>query len=730
MTILIFWVLLFGLVTQQFAVKYGIPYLFLDPEYLDQVGFISFFIIGFAIGGFIMAFNIASYIRNSFRFPFLATLSNPFLKYCVNNSIIPVAFVLIYVISIFSFQSKSEFANLADQFLEVAGFLIGIFLFFFLSLSYFARTNKDIFIMFGIKEDHSRSKIKTKKVYLKDKEWKPLTGRKEDRDWHVETYLSSFSSIRIARGYEHYEKAMLKAVFRQNHKNAAVFQIVAIISLLLVGLLRDYPFFAIPAGASIVLLLTMILMIANAFYSFLRGWTTAVFIVILLSLNFVSQFEPFHIENKAIGLDYDGPRAPYTNQVLENFNNDTAQFRSDFMHTLQILENWKRKNSLNHGNDGKKPRLIFINTSGGGLRSAMWTVKLLHYADSVTNGKLFKNTILITGSSGGMIGASYYRELYLRKLLGVVKEINGEEMTKNISKDLLNPVTLSVATNDMFFRLLKVHDGKYSYTLDRGISLENKINENCNNVFDKRLIDYREPEFNALIPMTIVSPSIMTDGRRLLISPQPISFLTKKSSSKNVDVMSLTECIEFCRMFKKQDAENLKYISALRMSSSFPYISPMVSLPSKPYMEVMDAGVRDNYGINTTIQFMHTFRSWIAENTSGVVIIQIRDRKKEFAIDETPLNTITQTISSPVGSFYDNLFHIQDYNYDQLIKYCNSWFAGKIDVLTFSLKNNDKERISLSWHLTTREKKQVNTSIYEYENQTNLKKLSRLIESD
>ena len=110
--------------------------------------------------------------------------------------------------------------------------------------------------------------------------------------------------------------------------------------------------------------------------------------------------------------------------------------------------------------------------------------------------------------------------------------------------------------------------------------------------------------------------------------------------------------------------------------------------------------------------------------------MQIRDSKKDFPITETSLNTLSQTILSPVGSFYDNLFHIQDYHYDQLIKYSNSWFAGKIDVLTFSLKNNPKERISLSWHLTTKEKKQVHASVFEYENQVNLKKLSQLLHFD
>src|SRR5690606_3434806 len=90
----------------------------------------------------------------------------------------------------------------------------------------------------------------------------------------------------------------------------------------------------------------------------------------------------------------------------------------------------------------------------------------------------------------------------------------------------------------------------------------------------------------------------------------------------------IVENVEFTRLFKQQDAMNLKFTSAIRMSATFPYIMPSVTLPTNPQIEVMDAGVRDNYGALTTFKYMHTFKEWINENTSGVIIIQIRDKEK------------------------------------------------------------------------------------------------------
>ena len=57
------WVILLAMVTGNFGKYLGIPYLFLDPEYLDRVGFRSFFILGLVTAGYAAAHNITSYIR-------------------------------------------------------------------------------------------------------------------------------------------------------------------------------------------------------------------------------------------------------------------------------------------------------------------------------------------------------------------------------------------------------------------------------------------------------------------------------------------------------------------------------------------------------------------------------------------------------------------------------------------------------------------------------------------
>ena len=90
--LLIFWLILFLTLTGNFMKIFGANALFLAPEYLGNVNAAAAAIVGMATAVFIMSWNITTFILHSKRFRFLATNSKPFLKYCVNNSIIPICF--------------------------------------------------------------------------------------------------------------------------------------------------------------------------------------------------------------------------------------------------------------------------------------------------------------------------------------------------------------------------------------------------------------------------------------------------------------------------------------------------------------------------------------------------------------------------------------------------------------------------------------------------------------
>lgn len=731
--LLLFWVVILGFITNRFATAFGVPFLFLYPEYMGDVSVWSYGIIGFSFGGFIMAFNISSYIVNSHRFPFLATLERPFMKFCLNNFIIPLGALLIYIGQMIYFLRYSEFLPISTLFIFMGAFLTGMAIFILISLGYFFTFAKDFIRIFGSHPDEpdmarKARRMKPSKLNMNREnlpEQRPKKIRYHD-EWIVETYLRNPVRISRARGTEHYDRYMLMRVFQQNHVSAAIFEIVVFTTLILLGLFREVPFFKIPAGASILLLGTMLLMLASAIHFILRRWSMLFFIGAFIVINYLSRYPSLNVTNYAYGLNYSNPVVYQPDSIQAGLFREMP-FDKDVKFHEDILDRWKRK--VNRGKSyAHKPRIVIVNCSGGGLKSALWTFYCLQYTDSVLNGKLMEQAYLITGSSGGMIGASYYRELYLQKQLGIIDDLYAPQWAEKIGTDILNPVATTIALNDLFIRLQTFSEGNYVYPKDRAYAFERQLNENTDYVMDKRLSDYQPYEENAIIPLMIFSPTIVNDGKRLLISPQPISFMSNNLPAKGSINNPMIEDIEFTRFLKDQNAMNLKFTSAIRMNATFPYILPTVSLPTQPAMEIMDAGLRDNYGTRTSLKYIYHLRQWINENTSGVVILRLYDSRRA-GYNTKYVRSFFDNLFSPLGGLLNNLSKIHIQENDQMIQLTSAYLDVPVDVIEYRLSDIiTKKEISMSLHLTTREKQDIRNALFHHKIQESVRRVKELLE--
>lgn len=695
--LLLYWIFLFACVLQNFGNNFGIPYLFLDPEYMGKVSWLAFFIIGVCLGIFIMAYNISSYMLNSFRFPFLACLYKTFEKYCYNNAVMPVLFTLTYIISIYHFQLKNQLLPFWMITIQVLSLLAGISFVIFSTLKYFQHTNKDIYKLFGVAtHDGTHDDVKVISP-IRDTHLK----KQRRRGWRVDTYITFPFKLRLVRSTSHYKSFMLASVFRQNHINAAVLEMVIFLLFIILGLFRDYKVFRIPAGASILLLFTMIIMIGGVFRFWLRGWAYTVLALLLIVINFLSGFEVFNFKNKAYGLNYDNAPAVYSIKSLEEKLSD-YQLQKDYETGIVSLENWKKKWQAR---GVEKPKLVVLNVSGGGVRSALYTFNTLAEIDSSMNGQLLQHTQLISGSSGGLIGASYYRELFLRNK-GASEILNHKQKyLNNISKDLLNATAFSFIISDLFLNFQQFKYNGQTYLKDRAYAFEEQLNENTGHILDKKISEYYLPELKADIPRLIITPTIVNDGRSMVISPLQSSYLLKSKNNSEYKE-ALADGMDFMSFFEGQDAQNLRYLTALRMNATFPYIMPAAQLPSDPAFQVMDAGVRDNYGVQISIRYLIAFRQWILQNTSGVVFVQIRDNNKYEQSQMKTIRSLWEKTMSPFKNLSSNLIVMQDYVNDSFSEYLKTLYGDNINFVDFQMHQNE-DRVSLSWHLTEKEKQYV-----------------------
>ncbi|MCG9910363.1 MAG: patatin-like phospholipase family protein [Flavobacteriales bacterium] len=720
--LLFFWAIITAFLHGWVGNSLGIRYLFLAPEYLGKISFTSFFIIGIALGGFIAAFQISSYILNSRAFPFLATLSRPFFKYSLNNSLIPFAFVASYIVGIIRFQYKAELLTGINPYYFAGALVLGILVFNFLMYTYFFALSRDLKKLFGrkvLRKSRARSTVgrgKKRKLKPGRKFWRIFDSTYSQRaeEWPVETYLNNPISIRYARSGMHYPYEMLDEVFRKNHFNSAVFQILTMISLLIFGIFREEPAFQIPAAAAILLASTVLLMLAGFFRFAFGRW--AIFVVILLFgiINFLVSERVLVYTNYVYGLDYKREPVFYnTDSIADHIFSMKNVMDEDKIHHENILNNWKKKVSQGK-NKYKKPKLIITVASGGGSKAAYWTMTSLQHADSLLQGELLNHTYMMTGSSGGMIGSTYLRELMWKKQNEMLGSYYGDSLRRNVGKDLLNFVALTLSLNDLFIRNGKFEYAGHEYPKDRGYAFEKLLNENTGYLLDKPLVSHKSAEYKAQIPLIVFAPTIINDGRRLLISAQPMSFLSHKTPIKEFNYHPKIEDIEFSRLFENHGAENLTLTTAIRMNATFPFILPPVSLPTIPVVEVMDAGIRDNYGFHTALKYIFTFRKWIEENTDGVILLEISDGLRsdyERAKDRRPIRNLVEGFIAPLGGILGNVTSIQVYHNQQYFYYVAEALGGKLQHVVFDLTDYSSKEISMSLHLTEAEKRKIAKSM-------------------
>ncbi len=277
-----------------------------------------------------------------------------------------------------------------------------------------------------------------------------------------------------------------------------------------------------------------------------------------------------------------------------------------------------------------KPKFVIVATSGGAYRASAWTARIL---ESLLEGDrpggdlpgLRHNIRLLTGASGGMVGSAYFA-------VADASEEGRVEITKQISADIgsawergfdwrrpfsvirnpmagdwdsLSPIARQMVLYDIpgFFLPL-------ARTTDRGRELERHWKS-----LDRTFAALRDDEARGIRPSLVVTPTMADTGLPLLIS--------------NLDLDSVyrdkKEAVELFKLLPGAQSK-LRVQTAVRMSATFPFISPSVRLPTNPPYRVIDAGYYDNFGIDVAVAYLSEpgIKAWLKRCTSGAMVVQVR----------------------------------------------------------------------------------------------------------
>ncbi|MEO6069666.1 MAG: patatin-like phospholipase family protein, partial [Chitinophagaceae bacterium] len=714
--LLLFWCLLFAVIGGSFMKGFGANALFLAPEYLGDVNFISMALIGIAIGVFIMCWNITTFILFSRYFTFLAATRYPFLKYCINNSIIPFFFLLFFVVKAYQFTHFKELIPNVEIIFLGAGLLVGLLFILSISFLYFFRADQSIL-------KNLQPLFNNAKNLIAQLQPKQATAPTTNSMVHSEWFLDSYKKVRRCRDVSHYSTELMDTIFKRHHFAAVVCVLIAYLFLIVTGFFLDYKVFQIPAAASITIFMAILIGVSGALAYFLQSWSVPVFIIFILLLNTLYKHSVIDPTNKAYGLNYsiDTHRPTYSYESLAAIGSPD-NIEEDKKNMIQILNNWKARQPE------AKPVMVVMCTSGGGTRSATFTMNILQALDSITGGNIMKQTVLITGASGGMIGATYFRELYRQRQLGKSLHLQDTKYVTDISKDLLNPTFSSFVSRDIFAPEQKFSVGPYTYLRDRGYAFEAALNENTNGVLNKRLKDYVAEEHAATIPMIVYHSVIVRDGKKMLISGQPLRFMMAPPLDTAVTTTNTADAVDFLSFFAAQNPLNLRILTALRMNATFPVVLPNVWLPTIPVIDVMDGGLRDNYGLENSFRFIASMKDWIKENTSGVLMVQIRDRLPGGWEDPFDEEGVVGNALKPFLIMQNNWFKIMEYEQNDMLTYFSSNAGFPMHKVVFQYATKKEEnKAALNFHLTQREKRDISASLNSQKNMESFRKVSRLV---
>ena len=642
-----------------------------------------------------MSWHVTTFILFSRNFKFLATTTNPFLRYCINNSVIPAIFLVFYFFKAWHFDHFKELIPTADIIFLCGGFVCGLLFILIISFIYFFGADRSILRRMLPIINNPREYI----THLQA----PVVKVNEQPFLKVEWYLEAPWRVKKTRDVSHYTQQFIDILFKRHHFAAVIAVFTAFLLLMIIGFFLEHKFFQIPAAASVTIFFAVLIGVSGAFSYFLQSWSVPYLIALVVVLNIFYKVAWIDPRNKAYGLNYSNrkERPVYSRENLVAMCND-KNMDQDKQNMIRILENWKK----NQNED--KPLLVMINTSGGGNRSAAFTMNALQKLDSVTHGELMKKTFLITGASGGMLSAAYFRELYLRKEKGIEVNIRDRKYVDEISGDLLNPMFSSFVARDLIAPAQKFKVGPYTYVKDRGYAFEMKLDDNTEGLLHKHLGDYKQDEYNANIPLLFFNSVVSRDGKKMIISTQPVRFMMQgRQDTARMPRMD-PDAIDFTSFFSRQDPQNLSILTALRMNATFPIVLPNVWLPSEPVIDVMDAGLRDNYGQETALRFLENFDDWIKQNTRGVLIIQLRDREAGGWENPYYSDNMSDHITKPFFLLQHNWYKMMEYFQNDMLSYYTKNLPYNFYKVSLQyVADNEESKAALNFHLTQSEKTNI-----------------------
>ncbi len=357
----------------------------------------------------------------------------------------------------------------------------------------------------------------------------------------------------------------------------------------------------------------------------------------------------------------------------------------------------------------KGAKVILVAANGGGIQAAAWSARVLTGIEEVCRSggdcgesSFARSVRVISAVSGGSVGAMYFANAYGKygAKEGELPDNDGlEQIVKLAGRSSLDGAAWGLVYSD-FLRTVAPYLSRVPFfrRTDRGCALEFEWQRDVD--LKAKLGDWKRDTMAGKRPGVVFNSTLVDNGCPLLFSTI--------EHDKNVSVAQI-----FDRLYEGYDTP---VTSAVRMSATFPYITPAARAHRRDKSDwaeaeyhVVDGGYYDNYGVTALVECLDNELEKPEVNVAELMVIRIHSMPV--------VNSPDRRLEKKRGFFYQMGVPIAALNnvrgagqlsrgkveFDLLQKRWRERASRKveIDLATFEYPSEDAP---LSWHLTDKQK--------------------------
>jgi hypothetical protein len=334
---------------------------------------------------------------------------------------------------------------------------------------------------------------------------------------------------------------------------------------------------------------------------------------------------------------------------------------------------------------GQKDTAILVSASGGGITASLWTAHVLRRLGEAIPG-FHSNVTLVSAVSGGALGSLYYVDAFNATAAPRMDEVERASAESSLAAAVWGLTFLDVH---------RAYAGWLLGRFDRGWALERRWATQLTDG-ERRLGDWSAGIRAGWRPIALWSATFQETGERWILAPVTIP---ARSGSGRRD---LREVIP---------GRDMKLVTAVRLSASFPYVSPhpradAVRLSSLAALHAADGGYYDNSGIVSALDVVDGWLQGHRPTTlRRIAFVEIRASGPiDDARREPTRDSIIGALRGPLETLLEMRTTSQlARNQREIDLTQKAWLedhAVEMKHFTFLLSSDQP----LSWHLTDAQK--------------------------